>query len=198
MWLCYHLACVVDEGTEFLPQHKQRAGSIGGYTLVGEQLCLSPDTVAFHVRNAQRKRDTQIGLREYHEWLTQRERKWWVYHAVCVERIGLTLLEYVGRVEGERLVLTNGSGTTLSLTQGEVDTLVEEAQRQLNTPRYEQDYKAWLAVYNRRDEKVKTRPLLYRLEPSDSPAAQAFDERRAAKGLRKGLTKAGRKRKEAK
>jgi transcriptional regulator with XRE-family HTH domain len=164
MWLCYHMACEVDEETEFLPQHND-----GGYRVVGNKLGLSPEAVVRHVRNAQKRRDTKDGLREYYEWREQREKQWWLYHAVCVEK------------------------RELHLTRKEI---VVKAQKRLKDEgaRAEEDYKQWLAFYERRHESAQRAPLRYRPLSSDDPAAIALDATRAAKGLRNGLTKAGRKR----
>jgi hypothetical protein len=167
---------------------------VGGFVSVGERLHLTPSGVEFHVRNAQRKRDTPEGLREYHEWLTHREHRWWIYHAICVEKIELKPLEYVGKVEGDRLILVNTHDADLHLRREEIDAFLEKAEHLLKTERGKHDYKAWLAVYERRDEKARTKPLMYRSEPSDSQIAQAFSEKRAGKGLRNGLTARGRKR----
>jgi transcriptional regulator with XRE-family HTH domain len=164
MWLCYHMACEVDEETEFLPQHND-----GGYKVVGDKLGLSPEAVVRHVRKAQKRRDTEDGLREYCEWRERREKQWWLYHAACVEN------------------------RELHLTSKEV---VRKAQKRLKDEgaRAEEDYKHWLAFYKRRDKRVQRAPLRYRPLSSDDPAAIAMDENRRAKGLRTGLTKAGRKR----
>jgi hypothetical protein len=163
MWLCYHLTCVVDEDIEFLPLHKRCEVSVGGYVEVGGWLHLSPEGVEYHVRNAQKLRDTAAGMQKYSEWLTQREQRWWWYHTVCVELRELKLNE------------------------------APEVRNPENV-RDEQDYKAWLTWYEKRNEKGKAKPLAYRTMSSNDPVAIAFQERRAAKGLRNGLTKVGRKR----
>jgi hypothetical protein len=59
MWLCYNLARIVDEDTEFLPQHKQREGTIGAYALVGRRLNLAPETVERNVGIGQKLQECE-------------------------------------------------------------------------------------------------------------------------------------------
>jgi hypothetical protein len=143
MWLCWHLACEVDEETDFLPQHKQRVGAIGGFTVVGDRLNLSPEAVEYHARNARQRRETEEGRSEYLKWREYREKQWWHYHVVCVEK------------------------RDLSLTRKDH---LDEAQTRLKDASGEQDYKAWLALYERRDEKGRSQPLGYRIFPPIIPS----------------------------
>ncbi len=172
MWLSYQLACVVDETTDFLPQHKQVTGA---YVVAGKRLHLSPEAVERHVRNAQKLRYTEEGLREYHEWLNLREKQWWFYQAKCVENKNLDAVRIPSTV---------------------IEGFVDKAKKRLKDEGKggEEDYKEWLARYKRRAEKGQSRFLVFRPLRPDDPAAMAIDERRTAKGLRNGLTKAGRKR----
>lgn len=128
MWLCYQLACVVDQDTEFLPQHKGNKLRIDGYRKIGNLLNLSPSGVESHIRNAQKLRDTPDGMQKFHDWLNHREKRWWFYHAECVEKKELKLLEYIGKVEGDTSILTNGGVEVLPLTRKDADALVAEAQ----------------------------------------------------------------------
>jgi hypothetical protein len=185
MWLCFQMACVVDEDTEFLPQHKQREGAIGGPTMVGKGLHLSPEAVEYHANNARRRRETKEGMLEYCEWSTKREKKWWCYHARYVEKRKIKLLEFLGEIDAD----------TVHLTSKQVESLADEAQKRLGEPSGKEDYNDWLAWYERRDAKGRVRPLVYQPLSCDDPVAMAIDERRKVNGLRTGLTNSGRKRK---
>jgi hypothetical protein len=80
-WLCWLLASTVDAITgEFLPQHKQREGSIGAYASVGDLLHLSPDTVEYHCRKARALRATEEGMQDYAAWMTMRDRCLFFHH----------------------------------------------------------------------------------------------------------------------
>jgi hypothetical protein len=192
MWLCWHMACEVRENSPFLPQHKtRRVGmAIGAYALVGERLNLSPDTVEYHVRNARKRRETEEGLGEYIQWLNNREARWWFHHAE-VNKKELKLREYVGKTQGDTLILTRGD---LPFTRKQVETIMREAQNLLIDARGTQDYEEWVARYESRPPSAQRSPLVYRPLPPNHPASIAMDERRAAAGLRNGLTKRGRPR----
>jgi hypothetical protein len=189
MWLCWHLACeLTGDATltaEFLPQHKQREGSIGGFAVVGEWLHMTADAVESRVTAARKRRDTP----EYHDWLNHREKQWWFYHTVCVEKREPKLRKYVGEVEGDTRILTRGD---LYFTPKEVEAIVAEAKVRLKDEgaRGKRDYAEWLALYERRDEIGRSRPLEYL--PSTPAESIAMDAARAANGLRNGKTNRGR------
>jgi hypothetical protein len=189
-WLCFYSVCVVsDDTTEFLSHSKQQSGKIGGFAKVGKELNLSPEAVASHVTKALKERDTEEGLRKYHAWLNHRERAWWLYHATSVEKISLKLLAYRGETEGDATILIEPD--TLHLTSAEVACFISEASLRLSSPGGTYDYRQWLGLYERRDEKQRVKPLLYL--PSSSIDSD-FLERRKRNGLRNELSKAGRRR----
>jgi hypothetical protein len=192
MWLCWELASeLTGDATlsaQFLPQHKQRERSAGGFAIVAKWLHMTPDAVERQVSKARKRRDTEGGLQEYHDWLNHREKQWWFYHTVRVEKREL-MPAYVGETNGDTLIRTR-------ITREEIEAYVTKAQRRLKDEgaRGEHDYQDWLALYERRDEKGRSMPLVYCPLPSDHPAAIAIDEARAANGLRNGLSTRGRPR----
>ncbi|MEZ2346869.1 hypothetical protein [Terriglobus sp. RCC_193] len=194
MWLCYELVCMVDEYDDFLPQHKAEGG---GYRTVGKELNLSEHTVEYHVRNAQKQRDAPDGMRQYHDWATAREKKWWLYHAACIEKRSLNLLEYRERAVDSRLIFVEVTEDTLFVRPNELDLILAEAQQQQETSRGQCDYRSWLRCYLHRDDATKTKPLLYCSMSDESPSGQSFIERRVAKGLRNELRNTGRRRKDS-
>jgi Bacterial regulatory proteins, luxR family len=192
MWKCYHLTSFpVGKDGPHLPQHCDDGGA---YKVVGDRLSISPKTVEYHASRARKRLNTAEGVQEYQEWRTGLEKRWWCYHAVCVEQRELKLLEYVGKIQGDTLILTNGGIDTLRLTRKEVEANVDEAEELLKGARGKQDYKEWLGHYERRNEKGKAKPLVFRLFPADHPSSIDELERREAAGIRTGYSKAGRKR----
>jgi hypothetical protein len=183
MWLCYELACEAHEDEEHLPQHKHIVGALGGYTQVGAWLHLSPDAVEYHVRKAQKRRNTEKGRQDCAAWKEQRERQWWFYLAVYVENRSINFPMYVAETRGETLVITY-------LTSEDADALVTKAQDRLIDARGERDYRAWLTCYERREPELRGRPLNYRIYPADHPESMVLTRKRAAAGLRTPRTKA--------
>ena len=73
-FVCYEMSCVVDQRSDFPPQHTSEGGA---YRSVGLKLNLSPEAVESHVRKARKLPD-----RDYFKWLNERESKWWHYHSL--------------------------------------------------------------------------------------------------------------------
>jgi hypothetical protein len=199
-WLCYQLACVVDEYTEFLPQHKgssREGAGVRGYANIGRQLGMTADAVEWQVGKARERRGDEKGMQEYLEWLRQRETRWWIYHVKCIENRDLKLLEYVDETEGNTAIPVRTDQETLRFTPKEVETLINEALKLLeaNSVRSKHDYKDWLSWFEKRDEKGRSKPLAYHSPKDDEPVASSFLQRRSASGLRNRLGKAGRPRK---
>ena len=195
MWKCYYLTSFpFDKDGPHVPQHCDDGGA---YKVVGDRLGISPKTVEYHTGRARKRLNTAEGIREYQDWRPRLEKRWWCYQAVCVEQRELKLLEYVGETGGDTLILTNGGVDKLRLTRKEVEANVEEAEELLKDARGKQDYKEWFAQYDRRDEKGKAKPVVFRLFPADHPSSVAELERRQAAGIRTGYSKAGQKRRKA-
>jgi Bacterial regulatory proteins, luxR family len=177
MWKCYHLTSFpVDKDGPHLPQHCDDGGA---YKVVGDRLGISPKTVEYHTSRARKRLNTAEGVQEYQEWRNSLEKRWWCYHAVCVEQRELNLLEYVGKIQGDTLILTNGGVDTLRLTRKEVEANVDEAEELLEDARGKQDYKEWLGDYERRNEKgidmnPSARPAF--LRNCDNPTFRALSE----------------------
>jgi hypothetical protein len=184
MWKCYYLTCVVDEHTEFPPRHfaESRKNKLGIYTEVGERLGLSGQDIERHARNARKQLETPKGTQEYQDWLDQLEERWWCYHAVCIEKRALKLLEF--GVEPDK--------DTLFLKHNELEEIVKSGQELRNTEEGMREYNEWLARYNRRDEDARIKPLRYRVFPFDHPESKALREQRAAAGLSNGKLKSTR------
>ena len=193
MWKCYYLTNFpFDKDGPPLPQHCDDGGA---YKLVGERLGISPKTVEYHTSKARKRLETAEGIQEYQDWRNRLEKRWWCYHVLLVEQRNLKLLEYIGETQGDTLILTNRSMNTLYLTRKEVEANLEDAKKLLKDGKGKQDYKDWLDQYERRDERGKAKPLVFRLFPADHPSSIAEVERREAAGIRTGYSKAGRKRK---
>jgi antitoxin HicB len=192
MWLCHFMATTLTGDNvlkaEFLSQHKQkpklRKGISGGYVTIGEKLRMEASAVEGYVRKARERLDTKEGQREYHEWQEQRENQWWFHHAEHIEKQELKLPMYVPKTEGDIPIRS-------VVTRKQVDSYVTEAQKRLNELSGEPDYQDWLALYERRNERLKATPHGTMPLPEDHPEAMAIDKTRKAKGLRLGLTKRG-------
>lgn len=185
MWKCYYLTCVVDEHTEFPPRHfaANCSGKQGGiYTKVGKRLGLSGQAIERHARNARKQLKTPKGTQEYQGWLNQLEERWWCYHAVCIERRALKLLEF--GVEPDK--------DTLFLKHNDLKKIVNSGQKLKDTEEGKQEYNEWLARYNRRDEDARIKPLRYCLFPFDHPESKALREQRAVSGRSNGKLKSTR------
>lgn len=194
MWKCYYMACVVADDKEFLSQCRNEKTKKGGFDIVGRQLALSGQSIERYCSKAQKLLKTPKGEDDYHQWLTQLEKTFWCYNASCEEKAGKRKLKLIE----EGVEIDEG---TVFFRRKEFDEIVSNAQKCLfdRNGRFhkqvESIYKRWFAGYERRTEIEKSRPLRYKALPTDDPRAIAMVERRTAKGLRNGLTKAGRKRK---
>jgi hypothetical protein len=185
MWLCWYLASALTGdailNSRFLPQDKKITGShgerVGGFITVGECLHMTEDAVAANVRNAQKRLDTREGRQQWSDWLTQRERQWWFYQAVRIEKRDLPPM-HLEEFAGDRRILTPIKST-------EIEAIAAEAQK-----RWEEDamgkldYDKWYLAYERRDEKGKADPRVWRLLNPDDPLAIAVYQARDAKGLK--------------
>jgi hypothetical protein len=189
MWKCFHLACEVGKDEGFLPQYCDVNGKKGAFDVVAKQMNLSAKSIERYARKAEERRKTPDGMLEYCKWLTEVDKTWWFYHAVCVEKRELKLLE-VGESGCVKV-----DADTQYLTRKELDEIVSDAEKRLENASETSIYKNWLARYNRRDAKGKVKPLHFMPLSPDDPRAKAMDERRTAAGLRIGRTKAGRPRK---
>ncbi len=191
MWKCYFLTCVAGEHEEFPARHYAQTRSTksgrksGIYSAVGERLGLSCQAIERHARNARELLKTPSGPREYKDWRDRHEAKWWFYHAVCVEERELKLLQ-VSESGGVK-----EDADTLHYTRKEVEEFVSSARAQLNAsgPKGEEgkrEYAEWLTRFNQRDERGRSKPLVYLSYPFDHPESIALRNQRAAKGLRDG------------
>jgi hypothetical protein len=210
IWLCYLLASVAKEDAELPSQYDAAfevvgkplglgAKSVGRYSRIARDLLndvppqhdAKGERVPGYSRIARELLKDAKGERVYHDWLNKRERMWWLYHVLCVEKKKKVLLEYVGEMEGDTLILTRGD---VHITPKEAEPLIREAKKRLTHGWGEGDYQAWFGEYKRRSPQNQRSPWVYRPLPDDHPAAIAMDEARAAAGLRNNLTKRGRPR----
>jgi hypothetical protein len=126
--------------------------------------------------------------------LTQLEKSFWCYNASCEEKAGKRKLK-LDEWDVKR------DASTVFLTRKEFDEIASNVQKRLfdengrPNKREENVYKKWLAGYNQRDEESRIKPLMYSPLSPDDPRAIALNKRRAEAGLRNGLTKAGRPKK---
>jgi transcriptional regulator with XRE-family HTH domain len=190
MWLCWELACEVDPRDEFLPQHKQDHGTIGAFKTVGDQLNLSPSTVAQHVRNARSRRETEEGIREYFDWLNAREKQWWFYNAAQIEKRK--------KLPGTIYEMHEGRAVPKSVEHQDFKHCLTSAQkRRQQGARGDCDFKLWLTKYEQRPVEGRKTPMVWEPKRASDPDTIAMDATRKAKGLRLGLSKAGRPRSKA-
>jgi hypothetical protein len=185
MWLCQHLASGLTGdailNSQFLPQDKKLKGRhserVGGFVTVGERLNMTADAVAANVRNAQKRLDTKEGLQEYFDWLNQRERQWWFYQAVRIEKRELPPM-HLEEFDG-------GIRTLTPINSTEIEAIAAEAQMRWEKGAMGKlDYDKWYLAYERRGEKGKADPRVWRMLNPDDPLAIALYQARDAKGLK--------------